>query len=915
MSNYNGYGVSASGANDGTIDVTVGGGTSSYTYAWTATNGGVVPTAQVLNQDLTDLVIGTYTVTITDSNGCLITDVFVVTEPGEFLISEVLESHVDVLCHGDNTGALEVSITGGATPYTYVLSGGATETVSNTASLNYIKTGLSEGDYTVTVTDANGTQLDITITILQPDAPIDITLIPSDYGDFNIGCFGVADGSIDIVTTGGGGLSNSDIYTYEWTLDGEPFPISSPSLDTNLQNLGPGTYEVLVTDFVGCTYSEIYILTEPEDVTIIVDSEVDILCNGAVTGSISITAQGGTGVYEYFWTLDGEQFEDIEDISNLGPGEYVLLVEDSNGCFESEVFLITQPDPIVITVDSTVDILCFGDFTGSIDISVTGGVADYSYSWTGPNTYTSEDQNISGLEAGIYELTLTDDNNCSTFINVELFQPEDLIINYTSTDETCTNANDGTIVLDILGGVEDYDISWNNFGNGTTQSNLAPGSYVVTVVDANNCIEEITIEIIAAPLFDITTVVNSITCFGEDDGNIQLNIEGGIAPVNVLWADNASAGEDRFNLGPGIYSVIVTDSSGFSCTIEREFVIVEPAEIISSGVITNALDCDIVESGAIDLQVSGGTLPYTFLWSNGEDTEDLTNIPPGNYAVTITDFNGCSVINEFKVDRPEEITTELITSFSSDCENHIAFQTTTAVVQGGIPPYDISWSNGAVTGDDGEIMTTSQNGTYLVDITDSLGCSVQFVFDVNLEEIGYPDFSYDSFTLSNCDILSVDDPIQFNNLSSGDYISVDWMFNDGSIPLTNIENPVHIFTEPGTYYVTQTVNYPYGCSYDIIQELEVTKGYEIILPNAFTPNGDGINDTIRPIYNCMDNVQLSIYDTWGALIFSEIGDDIYGWDGTINGKPAENGNYIIVVRAEAWNGKTVDINGPITLIK
>ena len=383
----------------------------------------------------------------------------------------------------------------------------------------------------------------------------------------------------------------------------------------------------------------------------------------------------------------------------------------------------------------------------------------------------------------------------------------------------------------------------------------------------------------------------------------------------MLWDDDPSAGEDRFNLGPAVYSVTVTDSSGFSCTIEREFVIVEPAEIISSGVVTNALDCDIVESGAIDLQVSGGTLPYTFLWSNGEDTEDLTNIPPGNYAVTITDFNGCSVINEFTLDRPEEITTEFIISFSSDCENHIAFQTTTAVVQGGIAPYDISWSNGTVTGDDGEIMTTSQNGTYLVDITDSLGCSAQFVLDVNLEELGYPDFSYDSFTLSNCDILSVDDPIQFNNLSSGDYISVDWAFNDGSIPLINVENPIHTFTEPGTYFVTQTVNYPYGCSYEIIQELVITIGYEIILPNAFTPNGDGINDTIRPVYNCMENVQLSIYDTWGALIFSETGDDIYGWDGTINGKPSENGNYIIVVRAETWNGKIIDVNGPITLIK
>jgi len=211
-------------------------------------------------------------------------------------------------------------------------------------------------------------------------------------------------------------------------------------------------------------------------------------------------------------------------------------------------------------------------------------------------------------------------------------------------------------------------------------------------------------------------------------------------------------------------------------------------------------------------------------------------------------------------------------------------------------------------------MTTSLEGTVIVDIVDSLGCSSQITFDVELFELGYPDFSYDSFTLSNCGILSIDDPIQFTNLSSGDYQSIEWNFGDGFI--SNEENPLHIYDLPGTYYITQTVNYPYGCSYDIIKEIIITKGYEIILPNAFTPNSDTINDTIRPVFNCMEFVQMSIYDTFGSLIYSESSDgEIYGWDGTIEGKPAENGNYILVVKAESWNGKVIDINGPITLIK
>jgi gliding motility-associated-like protein len=920
ISDYNGFGVSCFGQNDGFIATTISGGTNNFNFTWIASDGGIVPAGQENNQNLTDLVAGTYTVTVADTNDCPIAETFIISEPDEFLINEVASSHVDILCFGDNSGEFEVSIVETVGPYEYLLVG--TNYLGDlinqtliTPDLNITYDELFAGIYDVFVTDQNGCSSELLgVVILQPDQGIDITETISEFNGFNISCFGASDGTIDIVTTGGGGPSNSDQYTYEWTLDGTPFAVSSPSTDTSLQELGPGFYQVTVTDVVGCTYTEIYEITEPEDIFIVVDSEVDILCNGDLTGSISITPQGGTGDYEYYWTLDGQQFDDIEDIENLGPGEYVVLIEDSNGCFESEVFQITQPEAIIITVESTVDILCHGDFTGSIDVSIAGGTPDYEITWFGPDTYESTEEDPTNLEAGVYTIQVIDQNNCLQTIEVELTQPDDLLINYNVTNETCTNANDGSISLDIQGGVLDYEISWSNFANGPIQNNLAPGLYSVTVTDGNNCVEEVTIEIEAAPIFDIDPEVNSISCFGDNNGNIQLNIEGGVSPVFVLWDDDPTAGEDRFNLGPGIYSVIISDSSDFNCTIEREFVIVEPAELNSSGVITNALDCDVVSSGSIDLQVVGGTAPYTFEWSNGATTEDLVDIPPGNYAVIITDVNSCKIIDEFIVTRPDEITADLLISFDADCENHTPFQISTIEISGGVSPYEITWSSGVVSGTDGQTMTTSQEGTVIVDIVDALGCDFQTIFEVNLEELGYPDFSYDSFTSNNCNIFSVDDPIQFTNLASGDYISVDWNFGDGFI--SSEENPTHTYTIPGTYYITQTVNYPYGCSYDIIKEIVITKGYEIILPNAFTPNDDTINDTIRPVFNCMEFVQMSIYDTWGALIYSESSDgDIYGWDGTIKGKPAENGNYILVVKAESWNGKVIDINGPITLIK
>ena len=919
LSDYNGFGVSSSGASDGFINLSLTGGSAGYTYQW-STADGTIPSGQTALEDLSGLVAGTYDVLVTDSNGCTIADSFQITEPAVFVIVETILSHVDVLCYGDSTGALGASISGGAPPYDFELSDDATsvniDSVTDTLGLTYGYTGLPAGSYTITATDANNNSQSITIVITEPASPISLTLTSSDYNGFNITCFGADDGWISILPSGGGGTENINNYTIQWTLNGQPYSLNENSTTIDLVGLGPGLYSVLVTDEVGCEYSESYLIVSPSELIINIDSEVDILCFSDLTGSIDITPVGGSGGYTYIWTLDGDPFDVVEDIANLGIGEYVVLVTDSNGCYKSEVFYITQPEPIEITLTAKVDILCFGDFTGSIDVSITGGVSPYTFLWTGTNGYSGATEDIENLEAGIYDLVATDNNNCEMTFQVELFQPEDLVINYLSTNETCTDANDGSILLDIQGGVPDYQIFWSNFGNGIEQTNLEPGSYTVTVIDGNNCEEIVTIEIIEAPIFEISPVVNDISCFGEQDGSIQLNINGGITPVSVLWDDDASAGEDRFNLGPGIYTVTITDSSLFTCEIQQSFVIVEPTALVTSGVVTNALDCLIVSSGAIDLQVTGGTPPYTFDWNNGADTEDLADIPPGNYAVTVTDSNGCSFIDEFVVTRPTEITAELDISFSADCDNHIPFQTTTISIEGGVPPYNIIWSSGTVSGDEGEIMTTSLNGTVIVKVVDSLGCSLDLTFDVDLFDLGYPDFTYDSFALTNCNVLSIDDPIQFTNTASGDYVSVDWDFGDGTLPVFDQENPIHSYTSVGTYFVTQTVHYPYGCSYEIIRELEVTKGYELVVPNAFTPNADGINDTIRPLVNCIDTVEMSIYDTWGGLIYFETSDDdLYGWDGTIDGKPAENGNYIIVVRATTFQGKLIEFNGPITLLK
>jgi len=510
---------------------------------------------------------------------------------------------------------------------------------------------------------------------------------------------------------------------------------------------------------------------------------------------------------------------------------------------------------------------------------------------------------------------VTDSLGCQEFFEVELVEPEDLIINFATIDNSCYESNDGTITLDIQGGIEPYQIFWSNFANGPVQTNLSAGIYEVTVIDGHDCEEIINIEIVEAPIFDIDPVYNNISCFGANDGSINLNVIGGIEPVFVTWDDDPTSGEERNNLAPGTYNVLIEDSSVNNCFISQSFVILEPQELSLSSIIENAIDCDIVNSGSIDLQVIGGTPPYSFQWNNGSISEDLFNIAPGNYSVSVVDSRDCEIVEDFTIDRQEDITTSLDITFEADCENDIPYQITTIDIEGGVAPYQIIWSSGEISGDNNETMTSSQNGTVLVDVFDSLGCQTQVIFDIDLFSLGSPGFSYSSPGLIECETLGVGDVIQFNNASTGDYISVDWNFGDNGLTIINQENPTHIYNQPGTYVVTQTVYYEYGCV-DVYEDvLYVTDGYGLVLPNTFTPNGDGINDTIRPWFKCMTNVEISIYDTFGSLLYVEAGEDIYGWDGSINGQMAENGNYIIVVRATTLFGEIIDLNGPITLIR
>ena len=910
------------------------GGTTTYT--WTndtpaiglaATGSGDLPSFTAINTGTEPIVaIVVVTPLFTDDINCDgISQTFTITVNPS---AQVDEPNDQVLCNGDSILVeFTTQNTIGNTTYTWTsdIDFGNGLAGSGNIDFNVVNNGTFPTVATVTVipiienlgVSCSGPIQTFTVTV---NGNVDDQEDISNYNGFEISCFEANDGYINLNPIGGTPYQAGSEYVYSWT-----GPNGFTSSEQNISELAPGTYIVNITDSLDCSFEFEYEINEPDPLEIIVDEQSDVQCNGIFDGIISISPQGGAAPYTYEWTKDGVFFSNEQNIDNLEPGTYVVFLNDANLCGPvSQIFEIVQPDPIEISLENSVDILCFGENTGSIDINVIGGtpeqisteVTQYNYLWIGPNGYTSNQQDIDNLFAGIYTVTVSDSLGCEEIFEVELTQPDDLIINYTTTDNSCYESDDGTITLDIQGGVEPYQIFWSNFGNGPTQTNLSAGIYEVTVIDAHDCEEVVNIEIIEAPIFDTNPVQTNISCFGETDGSINLNITGGIAPIFVTWDDDPTAGEERNNLGPGTYNVLIEDSSGNNCTISHEFIIIEPQELILNAVVTNPLDCDNVNSGSIDLQVVGGTEPYTFLWSNGAVTEDLNDIPAGNYSVSVTDFMGCEVLDQFDLIRPSDLETNLIIDFTADCENGIPSQITTLEVSGGVPPYNIVWSDGDVSGDIGEIMTTSQNGTYVIDITDSLGCTDQILFDVDLFELGSPGFTYDSNGLMLCDSIGVNDLVQFTNTSTGDYTNLIWNFGDGTPLVEGVENPEHTYLYEGTYEITLTVEYPYGCSYTFSETIGVTEGYGLVLPNTFTPNGDGINDTIRPWYKCMSSIEVSIYDTFGSLLYVESSTgEIYGWDGLINGRPAENGNYIIVVRAVSLYGQEIELNGPVTLVR
>ncbi len=584
---------------NGTATANVSGGSPGYTYLWS--DGQSTQTA-------IGLTTGTYFVTVTDSNGCIASTSANISVTASPLVTIIGYSTGCTI----NNGTATASPNGGTAPFSYLWSDGQT----NNTAIN-----LSLGNYTITITDANGCTATNSVTIPIANNPTVTTSVLS-----NDSCNGDNNGSA--IANVNGGLPN---YTYLW---------SNSQATATATGLMAGNYTVIVTDANGCTSSSTITISEPLALTAIISTS-NIFCYGEINGTATISPSGGTPAYEYLW----DNWQTSQFVNSLTVGNHSVTVTDANNCQSITSFSITQPSQLIVAPLQT-NVLCFGESNGTATANPTGGTPNYTYLWnpTGQNTQTA-----TNLSSGNYTVTITDENGCSATQTYIITQPQFLtsgILNYNNV--LCYNGNSGSATVIPNGGTPNYSYLWSNSQSNATASNLQAGIYSVTVRDVNNCstISTITITEPTAILASITNVINP-TCYGGNDGSIITSTSGGTPAYTYLWNSNPQqTTSNASSLYSGSYTLTITDANNCSQTIDTTLVSPLPIIVTSfQGISTNNF-------GFIDLTVSNGVAPLTYLWSTGATTQNIQDLNTGQYIVTITDANTCFFVDTFDINVP-----------------------------------------------------------------------------------------------------------------------------------------------------------------------------------------------------------------------------------------------------------------------
>jgi len=944
------------GAANGSATAIPAGGTPPYTYSWNTTPPQTTPTA-------TNLAGGGYSVTVTDANGCSRT-VNAMVAQGD--AATLAMTRTDVSCNGGNDGSATVVPSGGSPPFTYAWNTAPPQTGSTA-------TGLPAGTWTVTVTDANGCSASANAVVGSPPA------LTTSASAIDARCQGGSDGSTN--ATGSGGTPP---YSYSWNT-------TPPQATPNASGLPSGTYTVTITDANGCTATATAVVGEPSAVTLSTSATPDLCQLGQ--GSATVSASGGTPPYTYSWNTAPPQT--TPTATGLPAGTYTVVVTDGNGCTATANVIVDSPPPLVPSTSAN-DVSCFGGNNSSATATPAGGTPPYTYSWNTVPPQTTP--NASGLPIGTYTVTVTDNNGCSASVDAVVGGPTELRLTATPEPAGC-GLRDGQGRVDPSGGTPPYTYAWNTTPpqNTQTSTGLAPGTWTVVVTDANGCSSTASVTVTTPTPGALSISHADVSCNGGADGTATVSVGGGNPPFTYVWNTTPpQTAATATNLPAGTWTVTVTDDEG--CVLSIQAIVAQPAPIVPTGSSTPA-NCGVA-NGSASVIAAGGTPPYTYSWNTvpPQTGPTASNIPAGPYTVTITDTNGCIATASTTVDNIPGPSADF-NSTDVCLGNATNFNNTSS---SNAPPstFSSNWDlgDGNTSTQTNPLHTYAGPGTYTVTltVTDANGCTAARSRDITVHPIPVAGFSanpsegcapvnavfantnpqpggtcfwtfgdgntstdcsgpahtypnggcYDvTFTITSAagcigrqtqdslicvtpdpvayftaepnpapDVLPI---ISFINGSSGATRYL-WEFLGGNITST-LRDPLLDLTgaDPGSYDACLQVWNDYGCVDSVCRVFRIAANPQVYVPNAFTPDGDGVNDLFRPIISG-DNYEdylLMVFNRWGELVF-ETNNPTMGWDGAYGGVISQTGVYVWKLRVRPENSAdSKEFLGHVTLLR
>ncbi|MHA7129433.1 T9SS type B sorting domain-containing protein [Algoriphagus namhaensis] len=630
------------------------------------------------------------------------------------------------------------------------------------------------------------------------------------------------------------------------------------------------------------------------------------LCSHSEKGTIILDIDGGVPPYSFRWNTN----ETTQNRTNLFAGTYTVEITDAAGFTHVERIVVQPPYPLLLNPVEKQDASCGSGRDGYAKVSVKVGRGEpYRVKWSHGLENTWEADN---LAPGTYSVTVTDKYNCDVTTSFEIKAPAGGIqVQESVKPLNCSSASSGSIQLNVTGGKAPYEYSWSHGPSTSSVSNLVAGTYSVVITDGTGCAYQASYTIQPLSEIMVSATATEASCASVADGAISLAVSGGVSPYTVNWSDGQS-GLAIQNLTAGTYTATITDSEG--CTTQQSVTLAAGTDLQVGIKDRKDASCSTSADGSARVAIDGNYSQV--IWSDGITDETLrTNLQPGAYNVKVINAEGCEVVTSFEIQSPPGLTAKIESTLDVDCAIGSVKGVAWVSIQGGVEPYTVTWNESNATNRE---INFNQATTLQVTVIDANGCSTQVEsrvdFPSNTTAEGRLEFNYRKLAISSEPEVQVDEEIIFESEISEEFIAWEWAFGDGT--LSAERDPIHIFNQAGTYEVTLTGYDIYGCSSIETNTVQVNNPQEMmVVPNAFTPNGDGLNDTFMPKVKGMQSFSLDLFNTWGERIFSTTAPEDKGWDGTHQGQLAPAGNYLYQITYTTRDGDVFHQTGGVTLIR